>query len=355
MNILRSLALLFAGALIGILGALITPFLNIYSIVACIVVIILLLLFGSGITSEILYKYNAFRRERTLKIGILKDMGWDLENEQIYTWTNISPEEWKEAIERCARNNNIKVKVRLIESKENFDPYTAILNPYGGVYPERDLVNLVTLSKIFNNVKRKGIFVNVADIPGYFAYSSLLGRRIDTSLRGAPFIYEEQTFDGRTFQIPLRRLPLFELTPFTEKLGLTIYKSEEWPIFNWGVLEFEEGFENIFDAGISNVDVHRVALFEKDRNVEFIIKPRELTLVPIGKVKVTPFFSVKYGDGDFLILLIFGNAQEERVQNELKEMLTKALLIKINKRREKRLKDLIHTEKGVFKKVKRLT
>jgi hypothetical protein len=35
------------------------------------------------------------------------------------------------------------------------------------------------LDEIFNYVKEGGIFLNISDIPGYWAYNKLLERRLD--------------------------------------------------------------------------------------------------------------------------------------------------------------------------------
>ena len=56
-----------------------------------------------------------------------------------------------------------------------------MINPYGGVYPEEDLSTLVSLDRVFDFVRTGGIYINIADIPFYYAFDKKLNRRIDTT------------------------------------------------------------------------------------------------------------------------------------------------------------------------------
>ncbi len=99
-NSLKSLALLFAGALASVIGGLLiqAPLLDIRSGILGATVIILLL-YGSGAVSKMGHRFNLWKRKGNRlvapKMGILSDMRWDLKNKEIYSWTGISPEEWK--------------------------------------------------------------------------------------------------------------------------------------------------------------------------------------------------------------------------------------------------------------------
>lgn len=180
----RSLALVVAGSLSGfIIAASSLPlFVKTLSITLLLIAIVLLLLYGVGIPQT---KYHAFRlRHRwkePLKIGILNDMKWDKNNQEIFAWSDVPPSEWKTAIQAFAKERKVSVEVNLIDVGKSFDSYVAILNPYGGVYPELDLKNLSTLEKIANYVKEGALFINVADIPAYWAYSPDLHRKVDTT------------------------------------------------------------------------------------------------------------------------------------------------------------------------------
>lgn len=321
-NTLKSLALLFAGALASVIGGLIiwSPLPNKYLYILCTIVVILIL-YGSGAISKMWHSYNLWKRMgnklAARKVGILSDMGWEIKNKESYTWTDISPGEWKEAIEKQAKENKVKIKVELIDVGKNFDPYIAILNPYGGVYPERDVKNFKTLNKMLNYVNERGLLVNVADIPGYWAYNPLLKRRLDAT---PPSYGIDRAPDGRISIIPVRP---FELTPFMEKLGLRVLNTENTELYKW-IVEFEDEFDRITeDTG--EIEVHRVVVVE--RNVQAIMKPKV-----ISQGDVTPLFFVNYGDGKVLISLVFLDREYPR-NDEMKEILAKVVikLIRENK------------------------
>lgn len=74
-----------------------------------------------------------------------------------------------------------KVRFKLIKNIEDVEKFPLVVNPYGGLYPEEDLATLQSIEKIFNYVRNGGVFVNIADIPFYYAYDENLNRRIDTT------------------------------------------------------------------------------------------------------------------------------------------------------------------------------
>lgn len=231
-------------------------------------------------------------------------MGWDQNNQEIAVWADISPQEWKNEIEKQAAENKIKIKVELINVKKRFDAYFAVLNPYGGVYPESDVPASTTLSKILTYVSERGLFVNVADIPGYWAYNQLLKRKLDAT---RPLYGIERTPEGRISIIPVRP---FELTPFMEKLGLRVINAEGTEFFNWNA-EVEGKFKGLM-KGIAEIKVHRAVICEK--NVQQIIKHRSN-----GQLALTPLFFAPYGGGNFLISLVVLDQQypQNRIMKEL--------------------------------------
>ena len=250
----------------------------------------------------------------------MNDMNWDC---RIHTGTDISPEEWKNVITELARNKGITIKVDLITGENYFDKYNAIINPYGGVYPEHDLKNFKTMNKILTYISEGGLFVNVADIPCYWACNPSIKpwRKIDTALREAPYAYINK--DGLV--IPIKRFPLFKLTPFTRELGVDIYRIEDCSNFDWGVLEFEDAWFKKFEVGDLEVKVHRAA--EVKDFLDPIIKSQNLECEGLKKTKGTPIFFVTYGKGKLLSSLIFENFKDhtEKTRNGLKRML--AMLI----------------------------
>lgn len=207
------------------------------------------------------------------KIGILNDMKWDLNNTQISAWTDISPEEWRKLFKSSA---NFDVEFATV--KDSFDRFVAVLNPYGGVYPEIDLKSFSTMKDILDFVKEGGLFINIADIPGYWAYDQKLKRKLDST---APF-YQIQNNQI----IPLRP---FALTPFMKELGLNVFNISNPPV--------QQNF-GLFSNKSANVVSERVAIIEA--NMQSLIPTN-----PLGNRDTSAFFEVKYGEGDFIFSLIW--------------------------------------------------
>ena len=323
-NDVKEFALLITGALISVCIGLFVQ-VPVCDAKAKVLIVITILFFLIG-TGEIQKKWHwCYIKGRKLapKIGILNDLNNDL-NKEIYTGTDISPEEWEKEIKELARNNEINIKVDLITVENYFDRYNAIINPYGGVYPEYDLKNFETMNKILTYISEGGLFVNVADIPCYWACDPSIKplRRIDTALREAPYAY----INKEGLVIPIKRFPLFELTPFTRELGVDVYKIEVCSNFDWGVLEFEDACFKKFEVGDLEVKVHRAA--EVKDFLDPIIKSQNLEWEAPKKPKVTPIFFVTYGDGKLLSSLIFENSKDhtEKIRNELKRMLAKLII-----------------------------
>ena len=124
-NTWKQLALLLAGALASVMGGLLIrpPFSEKYLYILLSAIVVILTLYGSGTISKLWHSYNLWiRRGNKLvapKVGILNDMGWDPKNEEIRAWTDISPEEWKKAIEKLAGESKVKIKVKLIDVKNS--------------------------------------------------------------------------------------------------------------------------------------------------------------------------------------------------------------------------------------------
>jgi len=315
----RQLALIFGSVFFGFFLSLLiqNPICDLKK-VFLIVLVFLLFLAGMGLISKGWHWVNIGRRKTDFRVAILNDIGNDKE---LYTGTDIDPQEWKEEIDKFVKNKEMEIEVDLISAKNYFDKYNAIINPYGGVYPEYDLRTFKTMDKIIKYIREGGLFVNVAEIPCYFACDPSIKpwRKIESALRDAPYAYQKHK-DGLI--IPIKRYTLFALTPFTKELGVDIYKVEDYPISNWSVLEFDDEFEGKFEDIDINVKVHRVAIVKG--HLHPIIKPKEEKFLP--QEMMTPLFFVKYGDGKLLSSLIFENKQERRSQMELKKLLAKLVI-----------------------------
>lgn len=143
----------------AIVALYITPPVCPWIVVTLWVAIVVLLFYATGTFTTFLRQYHLRTRKGFLvkrpQIGILSNMGWDDQNGEIFTFTNVKLEDWEREIKKQANQKNLKVKVKMIE--KNFHRYSVIVNPYGGVYPETDLVRLETLDRIFTYVAEGGV------------------------------------------------------------------------------------------------------------------------------------------------------------------------------------------------------
>jgi len=285
-------------------------------VIALAIVGLFLLLYGVGIPQDWYQKYVLRNRwKQPLKIGILYDMNWDLTNTETYAWTDINPNDWKETLEKFAGDQSIEVSVELINVNKNFDTYAAILNPYGGVYPEVDLKTLSTLEKIVNYVREGGVFVNVADIPSYWAYNPDLSRKLDTTTA----VYG--TYQTPTGPQILSTRP-FELTPLAKTLGLRV-----------------AGIGQGFPQNLNQILRSRARIISKraaivEANIESCINPTRLRYVNGNPYDMSALFFVKYGEGDFLISLIWINdpTHTQQAKNSLRDAISKLLIGKLASR-----------------------
>ena len=231
-------------------------------------------------------------------------MGWDAGYRQYSSCTGVSPQVWKDAIEKVGLSQAAKLEVRLINRDAVFDKHAAILNPYGGVYPESNLKTQFTMGKTIEYVENGGLFVNIADVPGYYAYSPQLRRRLDIT---PPIWRMEDTPEG----VQVSPVRPFMLTPLMETLGLVVSGTEPFP---WQVVGGPVFSKAIGDVG--KIEVERVVAVE--RNVQSLIQPRKL-----NGTDSTPFFTVPYGNGRFLMSLMY----LDRPENELmKDAIANALV-----------------------------
>lgn len=225
-------------------------------------------------------------------IGILSDITERLLTEELkLEKLKISPEEWKKYIEK---ENACKIKVELINIDTNFYDYVAILNPYGSTYPENDIDNFTTLDKILQYVRNGGLFINVADLPG-FAVSNPKCKKE----------YKRTTETDNVTDIPL-----------VKKLGLQIVdEKREW------IAEIGKIKANF--AVIINEEIVPIILGEKAKidDIGSIINEEEL-------LEVTPLFLVKKIDysGKFLISLSY-----QEYTPKLKGLIIKTILEIIEK------------------------
>ncbi len=326
---LKNAAFVIIGALTSaIAGLYVSPPVSFWILATILVAIVLLFLFADGKFGALYHLWHLRTRSGILirgipvkkpKIGILKDMDWDDETTENHSFTDVAPKEWEDEIKELAKQKNLKVKVKLITTEKHFNRYAVIINPYGGVYPETNLVRGTTRDQIFAYVAEEGLFVNVADIPGFWAYSKAIERK----RHATPPIWGLSE-SGIIGQIAFTR------TPFIVNLGLGVYDTEGLldtegvPLTDWNTeCEGEFGF---LQEGSRKMLVHRVAKIES--NVRPVFKTRQT-----DKMEVTPFFIEFYGTGRFLISLVCQSENDSLYSNAQMKGLLADLIVAMLKDR----------------------
>ncbi|HEV8340695.1 MAG TPA: hypothetical protein VGR25_13730 [bacterium] len=214
-----------------------------------------------------------------------------MRNTDTYSWTSISPEVWESLMKAEAAKLARRVVVERITVEAYFQSYCAILNPYGGVYPESDLAQFGTLGRVFDYVDTGGVFINVADVPGYYAYSKTLRRRLETT----PVVFAPQpTPGGGSTLAPMYP---YQLTPFLQRLGMRVVGVERTPLANVTAVIGGQ-FAHLVGAMQGTWLAHRVAFLE--RNLDSVIVP---AAAGPGNL-VSPLLYAKMGQGTFLLSLL---------------------------------------------------
>ena len=122
---------------------------------------IILLLYGFGTIEKAISETRiTIRNSRSFcpKVAIFNGVSQKYNSEIPLVWTDISPEEWKNEIEEIAKERGEKIKVKLVFSVESYDSFNAILNPYGGNYPETSFGNF----PVYNRILDKGVSISLA-------------------------------------------------------------------------------------------------------------------------------------------------------------------------------------------------
>lgn len=283
----KSLSLVGAGSVAGIFPLIwelardqISPIIIGTIGVGIIFSVFILLWYGSGSYSQ--WKHDRtirMRRRKSVRIGIFNDIS-KIRHPEHYVHTNISYSEWEQKLQNLARPLGLRINIEYVSCKSQLDPFIAIINPFGGLYPEEDLKTYSTLIRIINFVKEGGLFINVADIPFYFAYDPTLNRRIDTTDPTTEFV----GFVPVTFRS-------FELSAVSKELGLkpiNIIDTVEVNINRF--LESTVRYPRVF--------ANRGALVTENMKTHV-----DEIRTDIGQA--SPLFSLKYGRGEFLISMIF--------------------------------------------------
>jgi len=129
------------------------------------------------------------------------------------SWTNVEPTAWKKAIYDAATNKK-KLVCKKVSHLFWLHSYHVVVNPYGGVYYEKDFETRDTLNWFLGYMARGGVLVNVADVPFYYAYDKKIERSRDA---GIP-IYSPVNGERKI---------VFDEVPFIKALGLKVVGTQE--------------------------------------------------------------------------------------------------------------------------------
>jgi hypothetical protein len=249
------------------------------------------------------------RKHLKIRIAILYDMGWGQQaHTSLSAGTDIEPRQWRAEIYKQALEDGLHVEVDLIDSKADFEPFCAVVNPYGGVYPEYDLNERISLEKIFDYVANGGVFFNVADIPGFWLYNPRLSRR----LHAAPAIHNlniqnETSVTGYEYRPP-------SLVPFLQRLAIGV--------------NFCDRMFSLTISGLRLLTSLKIVRMAKAEGNIFPLWWQAETME-------SPLFTIPYERGKFLISLIW--VDETNIESEkIMKLLIKSLLMTISEVRTKK-------------------
>lgn len=310
-SLLRNLSLVVGATILSVYGANILYLFPEGSLgnLVLFLLAVFLLLYGFGSIDKIIYKAKILIRNShifgyrvAIICGVYKDFNCDIPK----VWTDISPNDWKNEIEKMSMSLGKKIKVKLIYANESFDLYNAIINPYGGNYPETSFDGFPVYNKLLNYIRRGGLFVNVADIPTYWAYNPNLKRKLDRT----PAVYAPTG----------QELRFFQCVPLMQELALRVINIEQSEPVIWQLKILDQ--YNTFNIDIINIIASRAVFIEG--NVEPVTSPIH------GNETITPLFFCNYGDGRCLISLSFLN--DKFIQNlPLKEVISGLLIDQLTK------------------------
>lgn len=316
----ETIALIIASALISIVPAYFQTEINNFAfpvfIILFFIPIFLFLFFGFGYFFKIYKNIVISRRNSrsTIKIGILNDIPKEVTKEQMFSWSDYSSDDWKKLIEKEGSYFGKKLKINLIQVNHSFTKYNYIINPTSGVYPEIDIENKVTLKKILDYVSNGGEFINVADIPGYWAYN----------------IHAKHVLNSfNPIFIPDPIYPFLNV-PFMQNLGLNALNVQ-------GIKEHNLRFHKIFKPYIRILEnesqiLHSIDMFRSiviSANVISVVEP--IFIIP--RQTFTPLCYIIYGKGKFLFSLF--NLSDPK--NEfIKQVIADLIINQVDKKLEKK-------------------
>lgn len=320
---------------------------------------ILFLLHGTGFLDEYaLRKMLRCFREKWPAIAIIGDLPWAPDAAEkrthIWAWPAMNPSVWYSRIIEEAKQSNLKVAVDLIQIKRPWtrlflDRYNAVLNPYGSVYPEIDIKQVSVLNTILDYVLSGGLFINVADIPFYWAYDperEVLYDLVKYTHQYVPFEYESNDCVLRLKSGHIKSFGPFPETPFLTELKINVINTET--IINrkiepnYSTLKVKEQSFHVKD--LDSVAINRAVVVEKTSEYGSSLS------VQTGRVQsiveeidrngqaLTPICYVNFGKGRFLVSLVFLDyeKQSEESKSQITALQCKLIFHELAEKRSKR-------------------
>ena len=252
-QITKKISLLLAGSLLGITFSLYKNEISQYTS-WIISTIFILILYGFGLFEGIFGIWVLVNRKINNRRKIMCIYAPYEIDDNNSSWINIYLAQFKKELD----NKCIKYSIK--KTERSFSLYPIVINPYGGAYPEKDTSTLKSLNYIFDYVRKGGKYLNIADIPFYYAFDESLKRRIDTTPLAGDY-----SLDRSFFQ-----------TILTKKLHCFVY----------GLLNGED-----YDNGITRI----ISLSKNTKN--FFNKRIK---IKNSDLEYSPSLAIPYGKGYFV-------------------------------------------------------
>lgn len=284
---------------------------------------VMFLLHGTGFLQEYMVR-RTLRWYGTKKpvIGIVNDLPWSPWPEKgtyAWAWSKMKTGEWYSKIDNLIKKSKINAKPEIIKITKPWtrwflDRYLVIINPYGSVYPEVDIKELTVWKSILYYVLHGGRFVNVADIPFYWAYDP--EREIRYELvkyfhQYVPIYKRISNDEWHPVTGGILSFGPYPETPFLSELRINVINTEttEGEDINpkYHSLKFKTSLSSSND--LNSVAINRGVVVGKVEKGERKIEVKHVESVveelEWGGKLVTPFCSIYFGKGKFLVSLVF--------------------------------------------------
>jgi hypothetical protein len=295
---------------------------------------VLLLFHSIGWIQKLIFLSFICMRKNFPKIGILNYMVWDFDPENGtvgWVYTKKDPNEIKNDLNQFFKNIKSKpIKINNDWQKWFMSRYSAIINPYGSIFPVTSIEKLDTWDPIRNYVYNGGLWFNVADIPFYWAYDIRKKIRQEQLNYTYPAIYEERYLNQNKkilYPFSVTNFGPFSETLFAKELRLKLINieniSNNLKGFKFMDIDIPPNFlkravlSTWYNPAISDWVRDNKIINKLDGNIEIEVDENH---------KGVPIFSIQYGKGKFLIsLLCFDEAVDDKEHQKIYECYYKLL------------------------------